>query len=60
MDATCVSKLDCEARDILWEDGGPGIDESLYDGWLNFRFSNDYESSPVCIKVYGLEQEIAR
>ncbi len=35
MDPTCVSQGNCRSVDIVWKDGGPGFNESLYDGWLH-------------------------
>ncbi len=48
MDPGCVSDSSCQANQIVWEDGGPGYDESLYDGWLNINIDNFNMS---CVQV---------
>ncbi len=47
-DPTCVDLGNCRSSDIVWEDGGPAFDESLYDGWLYMNIDSDVHN---CIKA---------
>ncbi len=56
MDSACVSAQNCNANDIQWEDGGPGFDESIYEGWMGMNIDNRERS---CLQVmYHNERNI--
>ncbi len=40
LDSACVSESTCEVNNLLWEDNGPAMDESFYEGWLLVNIDN--------------------
>ncbi len=49
MDPACVSESTCTVNNLLWEDNGPAINESLYDDWLTVTIDNH---NMACIWVW--------
>ncbi len=59
LDPTCVSAGNCQSSDIVWEDGGPGFDESLYDGWLGMNIdARNLACVNVSITRNGISQSL--
>ncbi len=48
MDPACVSAGTCTVGHIVWEDGGPGIEEAIYNGWLIMNIDSQ---NLACIQV---------
>ncbi len=55
MDPACVYERTCTVNNLLWEDNGPAMNESLYDGWLRVTIDNENKAciwvSKMCFSV---------
>ncbi len=54
MDPSCQGNGndgDCNPSHVLWEDGGPPMDESLYAGWLTMNI--DGTRSCIMVKLFS-------